>query len=105
MTNLRSIQLSNYIRERGSCTIAELKEAFKVSHATIHRDIASLVGEGKLRRVRGGVTALPEAEAQNAEHAVYSRYQDRIDRNREAKIAVAKKAVRRIEDGDILPAF
>lgn len=102
MTNLRSIQLSNYIRERGSCTIAELKEAFKVSHATIHRDIASLVGEGKLRRVRGGVTALPEAEAQNAEHAVYSRYQDRIDRNREAKIAVAKKAVRRIEDGDII---
>ena len=102
MTTLRSIQLSNYIRERGSCTIAELKEAFKVSHATIHRDIASLVGEGKLRRVRGGVTALPEAEAQNAEHAVYSRYQDRIDRNREAKIAVAKKAVGRIEDGDII---
>ena len=52
--------------------------------------------------MRGGVTALPEAEAQNAEHAVYSRYQDRIDRNREAKIAVAKKAVGRIEDGDII---
>lgn len=102
MTNLRSIQLSNYIRERGSCTIAELKEAFKVSHATIHRDIASLVEQGEIRRVRGGVAAMPAEEAPSAERTIYSRYQDRLDRNREAKAAVAKKAVERIEDGDII---
>lgn len=102
MTSLRSIQLSTYIRERGSCTVAELKEAFGVSHATIHRDIASLVEQGEIRRVRGGVAAIPPEETASSERAFDTRYQDRLGRNREAKIAAAKKAVATIEDGDVI---
>jgi len=102
MTSLRSIQLSNYIREHGSCTVAELKEVFGVSHATIHRDIASLVEQGEVRRMRGGVAAIPPEETAVTEHAFDSRYQDRLIRNRAAKIAAAKKAVKTIEDGDVI---
>ncbi len=96
------MRISNYVNERGSSTIAELMAHFDVSHATIHRDIASLEEQGAIRRVRGGVAAVPEAQPESAERAIYSRYQDRIDRNREEKIAIAKRALAEIKDGDIL---
>lgn len=102
MTSLRSIQLSDYIKERGNCTVAELKEAFGVSHATIHRDITALVERGEIRRMRGGVAALPRREAGEGGGVLDSRYQDRLGRNREAKVAAAKKAVATIEDGDVI---
>ncbi|MDR0932245.1 MAG: DeoR/GlpR family DNA-binding transcription regulator [Victivallales bacterium] len=102
MTKLRLIQLSNYIKERGNCTVAELKDAFNISHATIHRDIATLVEQGEFKRARGGVAVIPPEESGNAEYAVYARYQDRLDRNRDAKVTIAQKAVQRIADGDIV---
>ncbi len=102
MTNLRLIKLLNYIKKHGSCTVAELRETFGVSHATIHRDIAALAAKGGIRRVRGGVTAIPEKEMPDAEQSIYSHYQDRLDRSKDAKTAVACKAVKYIEDGDII---
>ncbi|MEI2999773.1 MAG: hypothetical protein V8T86_02535 [Victivallis sp.] len=51
--------------------------------------------------MRGGVPR-SRKRRRRTPNTMISRYQDRIDRNREAKIAVAKKAVGRIEDGDII---
>ncbi len=97
MKNLRTIQIAEYINEKKTCTIQELMEKFDISHATIHRDIGALEEQGVIRRVRGGVAALASEEP-----TIFSRYQDRLNRNGEAKLEVARKALDKIEDGDII---
>ncbi len=97
MKNLRTIQIAEYINEKKTCTIQELMEKFGISHATIHRDIGALEEQGMIRRVRGGVAALTSEEP-----TIFSRYQDRLNRNGEAKLEVARKALDKIEDGDII---
>ena len=42
MDNLRIRKIVNFMKERKSCSIAELMEKFGVSSATIHRDIELL---------------------------------------------------------------
>lgn len=95
MKNLRTIQILDYINEKNTCTIQELMGQFNISHATIHRDLSALEDQGVIRRIRGGVAALEEP-------TIFSRYQDRLNRNSESKQEVARKALTKVEDGDII---
>ena len=99
MRNLRSYQILDYVKSRKHCSLEELRERFGVSQATIYRDASALVARGALQRVRGGVAALerpvPAAPAPNG-------YRDRFEWNRAGKERIARKALERVADGDIL---
>jgi len=99
MRNLRSYRILDYVKAHRHCSLEELREKFGVSSATIYRDAAALVARGALQRVRGGVAALerPAAAAQGP-----NGYRDRFEWNRAGKERIARKALERVADGDIL---
>jgi DeoR/GlpR family transcriptional regulator of sugar metabolism len=83
----RRAQLMEMVEQEGYCTIVELSEAFDVSDMTIRRDVRTLVAEGRLRSVHGGVTVL----AQNA--MLGTDFGSRAARMRSAKRALALRAL------------
>ena len=99
MRNLRSYQILDYVKSRKHCSLEELQKRFGVSQATIYRDAAALVARGALQRVRGGVAAL---ERPVAAAPAPNGYRDRFEWNRAGKERIARKALERVADGDIL---
>ena len=98
MEKLRTHRILEYLKRRKSCTIAELMAEFKVSSATIHRDVEELSRRDAVERVRGGLVFrdAPPSRRGGAEFA------ERTVTNHAAKIAVARKALSRVAEGDIL---
>ena len=98
MDNIRIRQILAYLKARKSCTLKELMDAFGVSSATIHRDVAILAKRDAIERVRGGLiyneTPAPSGNA--------AAYQERVVTHRSEKIMVAQKALHVIEEGDII---
>ena len=98
MDNIRIRQILAYLKARKSCTLKELMDAFDVSSATIHRDVAILAKRDAVERVRGGLiyneTPAPSGNA--------AAYQERVVTRRPEKIMVAQKALHVIEEGDII---
>ena len=98
MDNIRIRQILAYLKARKSCTLKELMDAFDVSSATIHRDVAILAKRDAVERVRGGLiyneTSAPSGNA--------AAYQERVVTHRSEKIMVAQKALHVIEEGDII---
>jgi hypothetical protein len=56
----RQNQIIELLTERGSVQVEELVRVLGVSKMTVHRDLAALEADGRLRKVHGGA-ALPEA--------------------------------------------
>lgn len=114
MKSVRLFRIVEYVERRRCCSLAELMEEFKVSVATIHRDVAQLVKGGRLRKVHGGVAvhdAAPDASeparqaaGQHADGSAPRRdhYAVRLEANREAKRRIAEMAVESVRDGDII---
>ena len=102
MQNLRSYRILDYMRQKKYCSLRELMERFQVSTATIHRDVAELAQTGALRRVRGAV-AYPEnvPQEKNAHTALLS-FRERMNWNRSKKLTIARRALERVCEGDIL---
>ena len=98
MEKLRTHRILAYLKERKSCTLAELMERFGVSSATIHRDVLELARRDAVERVRGGLVFrdAPFRRQDGEEYAT------RVVTNRAAKVAAAQKALARITEGDIL---
>ena len=98
MDNIRIRQILAYLKTRKTCTLKELMDAFDVSSATIHRDVAILAKRDAVERVRGGLiyneTPAPSGNA--------AAYQERVVTRRPEKIMVAQKALHVIEEGDII---
>ena len=98
MDNIRIRQILAYLKARKSCTLKELMDAFGVSSATFHRDVAILAKRDAVERVRGGLiyneTPAPSGNA--------AAYQERVVTHRSEKIMVAQKALHVIEEGDII---
>ena len=98
MDNIRIRQILAYLKTRKSCTLKELMDAFGVSSATIHRDVAILAKRDAVERVRGGLiyneTPAPSGNA--------AAYQERVVTHRSEKIMAAQKALHVIEEGDII---
>ena len=98
MDNIRIRQILAYLKARKSCTLKELMDAFGVSSATIHRDVAILAKRDAVERVRGGLiyneTPAPSGNA--------AAYQERVVTRQPEKIMVAQKALHVIEEGDII---
>ena len=98
MDNIRIRQMLAYLKERKTCTLAELMERFRVSSATVHRDAEALAARDAVERVRGGLVYREAAAGGAAGEA----YQERVVANRAGKVAAARKALAIVEEGDIL---
>ena len=98
---MRTYDIIDYVKTKKRASLAELMEKFKVSSATIHRDIAELVASGHLERIRGGVAFFPRTQSDQLSAGGFS-YLDRATVNLSAKRRIASKAVELVSDGDIL---
>lgn len=83
------------LRVKGELRIEELSEFFGVSPMTIHRDLDTLAGAGKVVRVRGGARL---SEVEFAERDVTIRQAT----NRDIKSGLAREAATLLLPGDIV---
>ncbi len=87
--------INGYIQEKGEVRLKELEEMFpEVSSMTLRRDLIYLENQGDIIRIRGGARKI--SHSSNSIEDVYSQ---RATVNMEAKIKIAKKAVRYAETG------
>ncbi|MBE6732790.1 MAG: DeoR/GlpR transcriptional regulator [Ruminococcaceae bacterium] len=91
----RQNQIYSILQESGSVTVKELSERLFISESSIRRDLAALENEGFLKRSYGGAQIINSAET-------VMPFGIRTYRNVEAKKAIAQKAVRLINNGDIV---
>lgn len=73
------------LKERRTMRIAEFQEYLGVSDMTVRRSLNEMASEGLIKRVHGGAMALDEKDDNT--------FQIRCSQNREAKIALARKAL------------
>ena len=99
LADIRRQELDDYLRERGHATIADLRREFGVSVATVHRDLDGLLAAGRVRKVHGGVEHIAPA---NGEADWNSGFSIRLQRNSEAKTAIAAKALALLEEDDVV---
>lgn len=88
----RQRRIIDRVVEQGFASVAELVEDAGVSVMTIHRDLDDLAGRGLLRRVHGGVSALPTGVFESSSEF-------RMQRQVEAKDALARTALTFVEPG------
>ena len=98
MKKLRTYEIVDYLKEKKYCSIQELINHFRVSPATVYRDISELVARDVVQKVHGGIAF---RERQNVEKSG-SPFQERINWNRSRKEMVAEQALSRISENDIL---
>jgi len=91
----RQEKIAEYLLQNSSVYVQELAKIFNVSSMTIHRDLDELEKQGILRKVRGGATAQPSSLFE-------SDFRYRLDFARNAKLAIARFAIRYIEPGQAI---
>ena len=99
LSSVRQREMQAVIRERGHCTIAELSERFGVSVPTVHRDVNSLVAANEVRKVHGGVEHAPSSAVDMSWN---SSFEVRVNRHRERKREIARRAFAFLEPEDVV---
>ena len=90
----RQQKIMEYIELHTSAQIRELAVAFRVSEATVRRDLDDLDRQGLIRRTHGG--AMKMARSTSFEHM----YAEKIGLMAEEKQRIAKYAASLVHDGD-----
>ena len=98
MEKMRTYLILDYLRQKKRCTLTELMRKFNVSSATIHRDVDELARRDAVMKVRGGLVFNDVSDRRTNG----SDFSERIVTNRLAKVAVAKKALAHVSEGDII---
>ncbi|AMM83683.1 DeoR/GlpR family DNA-binding transcription regulator [Martelella sp. AD-3] len=75
------------LMERGTASVEELSQRFRVSKMTVHRDLDELEASGQLRKMRGGASVQSSAMFQ-----ADFRYRQKIAAGEKARIAAAAAA-------------
>ena len=88
-------EMQEYIVQRNSATMEELRTHFGVSMNTVRRDVNELIGRGVLDKVYGGVCV------RRADHAL-TPYEVRRMGGEAAKTKIGRKAAEMVHDGDII---
>lgn len=91
----RQNQIYSILQESGFITVKELSRRLFISESSIRRDLAALENEGFLKRSYGGAQIINTAET-------VMPFGIRTYRNVEAKKEIAQKAVKLINNGDIV---
>lgn len=89
---MRQRRIIEHVVEAGFSSAADLAALTNVSLMTIHRDIDDLATRGILRKVHGGVSALPSTVFEASSEI-------RMQIQPQAKAALAHKAVEMVEPG------
>lgn len=102
MYNLeRQSEIMNLLQRKGSITVAELSEVFRISKETIRRDLCELEESGVLKRTHGGAIIkrpLPVNSKTEYESPIYIRNIQNV----EEKQLICKTAAAAINDGDTI---
>lgn len=87
--------INQYIQDKGKVRLKELEDMFpEVSSMTLRRDLIYLENQGLVLRVRGGAKTISHSP-----RFIEDIYSQRATINIEAKMKIAKKAVKYIEAG------
>jgi len=92
----RRSALIRFVLEQGEATVLELCQRFQVSADTIRRDLDLLSRRGLLSRTHGGAVAAQPLVGADAPFAA------RLNTHRDAKLRIARAAVRLIASGETL---
>ncbi len=84
--------LENYILDKGTVSLEDLADRFKVSINTVRRDLNELLARGQIKKVYGGVSSLHETTPLPMSI--------RAAKNKEAKLLIGRLASGFVEDGD-----
>ena len=102
MKKMRTLDIVDYVKAKKRVSLSDLMAKFKVSSATIHRDVAELVASGHLERIRGGVAFFARKTIAGDSDGNGLTFLDRATVNLAAKRRIASLAVELVADGDIL---
>lgn len=91
----RQRQIVERVKEEGSARVAVLARTFGVTEETIRRDLDKLGRKGLVRRIHGGATQIGTVHGDRL-------FEGRRSMNLAAKRAIARAAVRHIEEGDVV---
>jgi len=91
----RKDQILDIIRHKGRITVDELIETFKVSGATIRRDLEFLERQGLITRAHGGAIS-------KARVALEPNYFEEKERFLEEKKRIAREAAKLVEKGEVI---
>lgn len=91
----RHKKIISIVNANKTARVSELSKNLKVTEETIRRDLEKLESEGKLARTHGGAVSTEEEEGDIP-------YFQREVMNKEEKLAVAKEAVKLIQEDDII---
>ena len=98
MDKFRTHLILDYLKTRKRCTLEQLMKRFRVSSATIHRDVAELARRDAVVRVRGGIVWNDVSSTQSDTGS----YLDRVVTHRKGKMKIAQRALAFVSEGDIL---
>lgn len=89
----RKIKILDYINSHGSAQIVDLLEEFKISRATLNRDLTDLESNGKVHKIHGGVIS-------NKFQLTYEPLQnEKENAQKEFKKMIAQAAIKQIKNG------
>ncbi len=91
--------MAEMVNIRGSMSVADLVTSLAVSEATVRRDLDDLARRGVLERVRGGACRQRAATRPEADLSPFSVVAGQAS---EEKHRIARVAVDRIDDGDVV---
>jgi len=94
MKTFRLREMENYILERDTVSMEELRKKFNISMNTVRMDVAQLVDKGAVKKVYGGVCS--------NEKSNLVPFEERQLKNSNKKMAIGKLASSLVQDGDII---
>jgi len=97
MKQQRIDEMENYILRNRTASIDDLCGHFEVSVNTVRRDIAVLEQRGSIKKIYGGVTAVPREEIIGL-----MPYAERNIKNSEIKLSLARAAADFVKDNDVI---
>lgn len=93
----REVRLKQIVAEleaNPGMKLVSLADAFNVSTETIRRDLNKLTRQGLINRTYGGATIVPSG--------IDRPFPERIAVHREERVAIARRAVKLVEPGEVL---
>ena len=95
MKRERIEEIAEILDKRGKMTLEQLEEVFPyVSQMTLRRDLFQLEQDGRIIRIRGGAMSVKEVQKVSGEA-----YTKKTTINTDAKIVIAQKAAKLVDEG------
>lgn len=90
----RLAEITRLVNQKGTIRISEIVDSLKVTDMTVRRDFLELEEQGVLTKIHGGARSNKAFQYKEYSHS------EKNIQNKEAKKAIAAKAVTLIEEGD-----